>query len=104
MDAATIEQKTQALANYPEVGDALARRFHDIIARSDDWGLFRVNPILFGQKHDLSPARAIDLFIHAARVGLFDFDFNLLCAWCGGVEFSYANLGQVSSDFYCNTC
>jgi hypothetical protein len=44
MDATTLEQKTQALAHYPELGEALARRFTGIVAQSDDWALFRVNP------------------------------------------------------------
>lgn len=104
MDATTLEQKTQALAQYPLIGPELAKRLAQIVAGSDDWGLFRVNPLAFGRQHDLPAARAVDLFIHAARVGLFDFDFNQLCAYCGGVEYSYAGLGEVSSDFFCNTC
>jgi class 3 adenylate cyclase len=104
MDPTTLEQKTQALAHYPEIGEQLARRFTGILAKTDDWGLFRVNPLLFGAQHDLPPARALDLFIHGARVGLFDFEFNQLCAYCGGVEYSFNGLGEVSDSFYCTTC
>jgi class 3 adenylate cyclase len=104
MDATTLEQKTKALAHYPEIGEPLARRFAQIVSASDDWGLFRVNPLLFGQTHDLPAAQAISLFIHAARVGLFDFDFNQLCAYCGGVEYSYEGLGEISDSFFCTTC
>jgi class 3 adenylate cyclase len=104
MDSITLEQKTQALAHYPEIGEALARRFTGILAKSDDWALFRVNPLRFAQQHDLSPQKAIDLFVHAARVGLFDFDFNQLCAWCGGVEYSYEGLGDITDSFFCTTC
>src|SRR4051812_1484368 len=104
MDATTLEQKTQALAHYPEIGEPLARRFAGILAKSDDWALFRINPLRFGQEHDLPAAKALDLFIHAARVGLFDFEYNQLCAYCGGVEYSFHGLGEISDSFYCTTC
>lgn len=104
MDATTLEQRTRALANYPEIGEPLARRFGDILRQSDDWGLFRVNPLSFAPRLDLPPAGAVDLFVHAARVGLFDFAFNQLCAWCGGVEYSHGGLGTVTDSFFCNTC
>src|SRR6266581_1710783 len=42
------------------------------IRTADDYDLFRVNPIQYGGGVDLSEADAIELFVHAAKVGLFE--------------------------------
>jgi len=103
MDA--LEQKIQALSGYPAIGEKLARRFGELLRRQDDWGLFRVNPLRFGEQNDVEPRAALDLFVHAARVGLFDFAFNQLCFGCGGVAYSHDSLDGVGIESYdCTTC
>jgi class 3 adenylate cyclase len=103
MDA--LEQKIHALSGYEAVGEKLAKRFGALLRQQDDWGLFRVNPLSFGARYDLPPRVALDLFIHAARVGLFDFAFNQLCLGCGGVAYSHESLNQVGIEsFHCSTC
>lgn len=100
----TLEQKIQALSGYERIGEKLARRFGELIAQQDDWGLFRVNPLKFARAYDFSPRGTLDLFIHAARVGLFDFAFNQLCIGCGGVTFSLDTLSEVKGSVHCTTC
>jgi class 3 adenylate cyclase len=102
MDA--LEQKIQALAGYPAVGEKLARRFAALIGSASDWELFRVNPLRFAAQHDLAPAQSLDLFVHAARVGLFDFAFNQLCLYCGGVEYSATSLSDMKAGWRCTLC
>ncbi len=103
MDA--LEQKIHALSGYPAIGEKLARRFGDLLREQDDWGLFRVNPLRFATQNDLNPRAGLDLFVHAARVGLFDFAFNQLCLGCGGVAYSHDSLNDVGLKSYdCKTC
>lgn len=103
MDA--LEQKVHALAGYEHVGEKLARRFGEVLRRTrDDWALFRVNPFRFGEQHDIAPRQALDLFVHAARVGLFDFAFNQLCPQCGGVAHTHASLSDTKTSFHCTSC
>src|SRR6185436_17411427 len=104
MDA--LDQKIHALGGYELIGEKLATRFGEILKKSDDWGLFRINPLLFGAQHDLSPRVALDLFVHAARVGLFDFAFNQICMGCGAVAYSHDSLNAVGekSTFHCTLC
>src|SRR4051794_21965831 len=102
MDARTLEQKVQALGSFPAIGAELAGRFGALVAKQDDWGLFRINPLRFGEQHGLERRQALDLFVHAAKVGLFDFAYNQLCPMCGGVEYSHGTLSNVASgSFYC---
>ena len=49
--------------------------------------------------------RAIAAFLHAARIGLFDMSWNVLCPGCGGVLDSNATLKTVQKDEYvCALC
>ncbi len=104
MDERTLDQKLNALGVYPVIGEQGSRRFGDWMRKQDDWGLFRVNPLTFAKANDVRPSEAVDLFVHAARVGLFDFAFNQLCAFCGGVAFSMDTLSEVTRQFHCTTC
>jgi class 3 adenylate cyclase len=104
MDERTLEQKVSALGGYPLIGDKLAKRFGDWVRKQDDWGLFRVNPLTFGTQNDVPARQAVDLFVHAARVGLFDFAFNQLCPHCGGVAFTNDTLSEVTQNYHCTTC
>jgi class 3 adenylate cyclase len=104
MDERTLEQRLSALAGYPLIGAAAAKRFGEWMRKQDDWGLFRVNPLGFATQNGVPQREAVDLFVHAARVGLFDFAFNQLCPYCGGVAFTRDTLSAVSRRFHCTTC
>jgi class 3 adenylate cyclase len=104
MDERTLEQRLSALAGYSLIGEQRAKRFGEWMRAQDDWGLFRVNPLNFAKQNDVPQREAVDLFVHAARVGLFDFAFNQLCPYCGGVAFTRDTLSAVSRKFHCTTC
>ncbi len=54
---------------------------------------------------DLNQERAIAAFLHAARLGLFDLSWNVLCPSCGGVLDANATLTSVDRDHYnCAFC
>jgi hypothetical protein len=58
-------------------------RFAEWIAAAPEEELFRINPIQFADRHGLSSRDAIDLFVHAARTGIFDFSWGVVCRDCG---------------------
>jgi class 3 adenylate cyclase len=74
------------------------------IRTADDYDLFRVNPIQYGGLVNLSEAEAIELFVHAAKVGLFEMDWLLLCAYCPQVAGNFRELDQVHPRFQCAFC
>ena len=51
-----------------------------------------------------SEAEAIELFVHAAKVGLFEMDWLLICAYCPQVAGSFRELDQVHPRFQCAFC
>ncbi len=50
-----------------------------------DLALNRINPLAYAKAHGLNEERTIAGFVHAARLGLFDMSWNMLCPSCGGV-------------------
>jgi class 3 adenylate cyclase len=105
MDASLLEQRLQALRVYSALSETAVSILGEYIRNASDIQLFRINPITFGAIHGLSEQEAIDLFIHSAKVGLFDFSYNLLCLACGGVTHTHYQLDEINNeDFYCALC
>lgn len=67
--------------------------------------LCRINVLSFAARHGLNEERAIAGFLHAARLGIFDLSWNVLCPGCGGVLDSGASLKTVhGGEYSCALC
>ncbi len=70
-----------------------------------DRDLCRINALDFAKKHGLDEERTIAAFLHAARLGIFELSWNVLCPACGGVLDAGATLKTVNHDEYaCTLC
>lgn len=80
---------------------AIERLVHD----APDSELSRINILDFAQTHHLDEERAIEAFLHASRLGLFELSWNVLCPGCGGVLDSNASLKTLDKqDYSCALC
>jgi class 3 adenylate cyclase len=85
----------------PAVADAIVRLIHD----GADPELNRVNVLDFSGRAGLDEERVISGFIHAARLGLFDLTWNVLCPGCGGVLDAHGTLKSLrADDYHCGLC
>jgi class 3 adenylate cyclase len=76
-----------------------------LVREAPDRELCRVNALAFARLNGLDEERAIAAFLHAARVGLFELSWNVLCPGCGGVLDANASLKTVrSNDYNCALC
>jgi class 3 adenylate cyclase len=76
-----------------------------LVASGSDRDLNRINVLAFAQQHGLNEEAAIGAFLHAARLGIFDMAWNVLCPGCGGVLGANASLKSVHEDVYaCRLC
>lgn len=76
-----------------------------LVAHGDDAALNRINVLEFAESRNLRVDHAIGAFLHAARLGLFDMSWNLLCPGCGGVLDAHKTLQAVRCDEYaCALC
>ena len=92
---------TLRAAADPQVVSAIA----SLVNENSDRELCRVNVLSFAAKHGLDPEKAIGAFLHAARLGLFELSWNVLCPGCGGVLDAMHTLKSVRKDTYdCALC
>jgi class 3 adenylate cyclase len=79
-------------------------KFEAFIRSADDEALFRVNPLQYAAERGLAEHEAIDLFLHSAKLGLFEMEWHLVCATCGHVVESLRAMHQLHSFYICNQC
>jgi class 3 adenylate cyclase len=84
--------------------DAVAA-IETLVRDAPDRALNRINVLDFAATRGLNPERVITAFLHAARLGLFDLSWNVLCPGCGGVIAAKSTLNSVDQDQYnCAFC
>src|SRR5205809_3390146 len=77
----------------------------ELIQEAPDRDLCRINALAFAARHELKEEDAIAACLHAARLGIFDMSWNILCPACGGVLDSGATLKTVKhSEYRCVLC
>src|SRR5258707_14621825 len=75
------------------------------VAEAGDRELCRVNAIDFAATRRLDEERVVAAFLHAARLGIFELSWNLLCPGCGCVLDTSSTLKSVKHDDYvCALC
>ena len=85
----------------PEVFAAIETLVRD----GEDRQLCRINVLAFAARHGFNEEKVISAFLHAARLGLFEMNWNVLCPGCGGVLDSSLQLKSVHKEAYdCALC
>src|SRR6201995_4575027 len=85
----------------PAVADAIAR----LVETGEDHELNRINLLDFSARSGFDEERVISAFLHAARLGLFDLTWNVLCPGCGGVLDAHSTLKSLRhDDYHCGLC
>jgi class 3 adenylate cyclase len=84
---------------------AVAREIERLVASGSDREMCRVNALDFAAGHGLDEEQVIAGFLHAARTGIFELSWNVLCPGCGSVLETGASLKSVDSGHYnCALC
>src|SRR6266487_5339062 len=85
----------------PEPVNAIKKLIEDVPDRE----LCRINALAFAAKQKLDEEDVIAAFLHAARLGIFDMSWNILCPACGGVLDSGATLKTIKhAEYRCVLC
>jgi class 3 adenylate cyclase len=85
----------------PEMAAAIEKLVQD----APDRALCRVNALEFAAQRGLDEERTVAAFLHAARLGIFELSWNVLCPGCGGVLDASETLKNVNRDeYHCGWC
>jgi class 3 adenylate cyclase len=75
------------------------------VREASDRELCRINALNFAAKRGLDEEKVIAAFLHAARLGLFELSWNVLCPGCGGVLDAGTTLRTLNREEYdCVLC
>ena len=104
VDERALDERLARLEAARSWSPRIVSRLEALIRTDDDGALFRVNPFTFARERDLDTDEVIDLFLHAAAIGLFEMDWLLICPRCACAVESFARLRAVLRRFRCPEC
>jgi class 3 adenylate cyclase len=100
-----LDQKLALMKGYPRVDAAFVDNLGTLLAAATDWELTRINPRDFAKTHALDEASTVDAFFVGAKVGLFEFQFHLVCPGCGALETTTDSWNGLAKDHtWCAVC
>jgi class 3 adenylate cyclase len=99
------EAKSLFAALPRSVDRSAADAIEEFVRDAPDRSLCRINVLDFAHKTGIDEERAIAAFLHAARLGIFELSWNVLCPGCGGVLDTSTTLKSVNREEYdCALC
>ncbi len=104
VNEAFLDEKLAELEQLRSWSPRVISKLESFLRNPDDWSLFRVNPFTFAQERGVSEDEAVDLFLLANKVGLFQANWSLLCPGCGVAVQSFSTLKSLCSLFHCYLC
>ncbi|HET9715181.1 MAG TPA: adenylate/guanylate cyclase domain-containing protein [Pseudolabrys sp.] len=107
MSETTILGETKVLFDTlrSSADKSVVAAIESVVRDGSDRQLCRINALGFAAEHGLDEEKAISGFLHAARLGLFELTWNVLCPGCGGVLEATQTLKAVHKEAYdCALC
>ncbi len=104
LDEGALEQKLDALERARSWGPRVVSKLEALLRLEDDALLFRVNALAFASERGIEENEAVDLFLHATKLGLCIMEWQLICPQCTDAVETIHSLGAVGSTYHCNLC
>lgn len=104
IDEKILDERLTALEAAKSWSPRVVSRLETLLRSGSDEALFRVNPIRFAGERGIAEAEAVDLFLHATLVGLFEMDWLLYCPMCSDVVANFRSLRGLESQYHCHLC
>jgi class 3 adenylate cyclase len=104
---ATLKQKLIAdleTTDSPEQKLAVGERLLQFLEHGDDFEVARIRPYKLADEWHEPRRLVLEVCLRATRVGLLDFQWDLLCPLCRGPQESGLSLKDIKTDVHCETC
>lgn len=99
-----IEKRFAILTDSDTISMESYNVFVEFIVAATDEELFRVSPYHYSNQTGLPVQEAIDLFLYATHVGVFEFRWGVICPSCGAFLSTESGLRWIESDQHCTLC
>ena len=102
---ASLRQKlAEDLAELPPEKRAIADRLVDFLEHGDDLAVTRIRPYKLADDWNVPRRDVLEICLRATRVGLLDFQWDLLCPLCRGPQESGRSLKDINAHVHCPGC
>ncbi|HEX7774588.1 MAG TPA: DUF5939 domain-containing protein, partial [Pyrinomonadaceae bacterium] len=88
----------------PEQKLAIAERLADFLEHGDDLAVSRIRAYKLADDWHEPRRVVLEVCLRATRIGLLDFQWDLLCPLCRGPQESGLSLKEIDTKVHCNTC
>ncbi|MCB0211303.1 MAG: adenylate/guanylate cyclase domain-containing protein [Anaerolineae bacterium] len=86
---------------YSEAG---VQQLGELIIRESDFELSRLRPYILADSWQAPRLEILELFLAAAKIGLLQMQWDVMCPLCRGVKYKALSLDQVRKGVHCSTC
>lgn len=104
INEALLDQKLSELEQIRRWSPRLISKLETLIRTTDDYDLFRVDPILWSNDKGISEKESIDLFLFATHQGMFEMEWNIVCPVCAQIVASFSRLESMHPHYVCRLC
>lgn len=98
-----LQQILEKLYNS-DVDSHILEKIVEYIRRADDLKLKRIRPYELADQWGASRKRVLEVFLHAAKADLLNFNWDLHCPHCRSIQHSVKTLNQIHEPIYCDDC
>ena len=91
-------------ADMPREKRAIGDRLVEFIEHADDLAATRIRPYKLADDWNERRRDVLEVCLYATRVGLLDFQWDLLCPLCRGPQESGKSLRDIHTDVHCDGC
>jgi class 3 adenylate cyclase len=88
----------------PEQKLAIAERLAGFLEHGDDLAVARIRAYKLADDWQEPRRFVLEVCLRATRIGLLDFQWDLLCPLCRGPQESGLSLKEIDTKVHCNTC
>lgn len=90
--ASLLESRLDLVREVKAFSPRLFERMQAWIENAPEEELYRINPLMWANRHGVDDEVAVNFFLHASRAGIFDMVWSALCTQCGMLVTSIGGL------------
>jgi class 3 adenylate cyclase len=99
-----LEENLEKVERARNWNPRVISKLEKFIRTANEEDLFRVSPLQWALEKSVDEYEAVDLFLHAAKAGLFYMEWDVICACCGRISQSLRDLHSLESQSTCKLC
>ncbi|KAA3605342.1 MAG: adenylate/guanylate cyclase domain-containing protein [Calditrichaeota bacterium] len=96
----SLEEVLAKRLKNPKIVEVLT----NVLTNSDEIFASKIQPYFIAAKWELNKKEVLEACLEATRIGLLDFQWNLLCPSCKGAKQSKLSLYEIDKEVHCDAC